>query len=261
LTRVPALVVVALVMAVSGCGTAHHDATLPDIAAAKCTTNVTLAEQPPTPAAIAEIASEERAPLTGVIDHSGHGQPGAQPPIDAKGPTGTALASEIQAAEQVACALRTPEDAARAGYVLSSNYTEGIGTHWTNWGLVDAPFDPTRPSMLLYGPRLGETQLVGFSYWVRTTDPGGPAGFAGSADRWHRHYGMCFDRAMLLEQENVRSPLLCNGTYLNGADMWMLHAWVVPGAANVWGLFAPLNPQLCRRSVADIARCPEVDAS
>ncbi len=245
----------------SGCGATSKPTALPDIQTAKCTTNVTSSEERPPPTAIAKLASEERAPLAGVIDHSGHGTPGLQPPIDAKGPTATALASEIRAAEQAACALRTPESAARAGYVLSSNYTEGIGTHWTNWGLVDAPFDPTRPSMLLYGPRLGETQLVGFSYWVRTTDHAGPDGFAGSADRWHRHYGMCFDRTMMLERENVRSPALCNGTYMNGADMWMLHAWVVPGTANVWGLFAPLNPQLCRRSVADIARCPAVDNS
>ncbi len=199
--------------------------------------------------------------MTGVLAHSGHGDPGAQPPIDATGATGRALADQIRVASEVACRLRTTADATRAGYVLSSNYTEGIGTHWTNWGFVDAPFDPTRPAMLLYGPRLGETQLVGFSYWVRTTDPAGPTGFSGSADHWHRHYGMCFDRMLLLERENVRSAVLCDGTYLNGSDMWMLHAWVVPGAANAWGLFAPLNPQLCRRNVADIARCPDAHSS
>jgi hypothetical protein len=244
----------------SGCSTGDRGAALPDIASAKCPTHVARAEHPSAPSSISTLAREERAPLTGVIEHSGHGQPGPQPAIAVNGSIGAALASEMRAAEQVACALRTPEAARRAGYVLSSSYDEGIGTHWTNWGLVDAPFDPTRPSMLLYGPRLGETQLVGFSYWVRTGDPHGPAGFAGPSDRWHRHYGMCFDGNMVLARENVRSPVLCDGTYLNGGDMWMLHAWVVPGAANVWGLFAPLNPQLCRRAVADIARCPSVDA-
>ena len=204
------------------------------------------------------VAAKEGAPLRGAIEHSGHGEPGFQPPIDVHGATAAALAAQLRAAAQVACELRTPEDAQHAGYTLSAYFTEGIGTHWTNWRLVDAPFDATRPSMLLYGPRLGQTQLIGFSYWVRTSDPAGPAGFAGTADRWHRHYGMCFDRSGLLQREDVRSPGLCPGVYLNGSDMWMLHAWVVPGAANVWGVFAPLNPQLCSRTVADINRCPGV---
>ncbi len=162
----------------------------------------------------------------------------------------------MRTAALIACQFRTTEDAQRAGYVMSANYDQGVGTHWTNWRLIDAPFDPTRPAMLLYGPRLGETRLVGFSYWVRTSHPSGPSGFAGSADHWHRHYGLCFDRSGLLQREDVRSPRLCQGIYLNGEDMWMLHAWVVPGSPNTWGMFAALNPQLCSRAVADIARCP-----
>ena len=134
--------------------------------------------------------------------------------------------------------------------------TQGVGTHWTNWNLVDAPFDPTRPSMLLYAPRLGHTELVGFSYWVRTSAPAGPAGFAGTADAWHRHFGMCFDAHGMLQQEDVRTAAHCNGLWMNGSDMWMLHAWIVPGFPNDWGVFAALNPVLCNRKVADIERCP-----
>ncbi|HEV7524785.1 MAG TPA: hypothetical protein VGP92_07460, partial [Acidimicrobiia bacterium] len=246
---------------VGACGSSTANR-LPDIDALKCgATNGAPAPSPATRAALTRLGAVERAPLRGSVVHSGHGAPGPQSPVDVTGAAGRALVREITAAAQVACRLRTTEDAQRAGYVLSSNFTEGVGTHWTNWGLVDAPFDPIRPSMLLYGPRLGTTQLVGFSYWVRTSSPDGPAGFTGSADHWHRHYGMCFDRAGLLERENLLSAHVCAGTYVNGSDIWMLHAWVVPGAANVWGLFAPLNPQLCRRNVADIARCPGTDGS
>jgi hypothetical protein len=243
----------------TACGRTGTPVALPDIATTGCIATTPLAAQASSLPALRTISAEEDSPLSGVIDHSGHGDPGAQPAIAEKGATETALAAEIRAASQIACRLRTPADAARAGYVLSANYDEGIGTHWTNWRLVDAPFDATRPSMLLYGPRLGETQLVGFSYWVRTSSPTGPDGFAGTADKWHRHFGMCFDSTGMLERENVRSPRLCHGTFVNGTDIWMLHAWVVPGAPNVWGLFAPLNPQLCRRDVADIARCPGVE--
>jgi hypothetical protein len=245
------------VVLVDGCS-ATSGTMLPDIGALRCASTTALLPQPSSVFVLQQIAAKEGAPLRGAIEHSGHGEPGSQPPIDVHGNTEKALARDLRAAAQVACRLRTPDDAERAGYSLSAYFTEGIGTHWTNWRLVDAPFDPSRPSMLLYGPRLGRTQLVGFSYWVRTSDPAGPAGFAGTADHWHRHYGMCFDRTGLLQREDVRSPSLCKGVYLNGSDMWMLHAWVVPGDPNVWGVFAPLDPQLCSRDVADINRCPAV---
>lgn len=243
----------------AGCGSGSRVA-LPDIGALRCGTRTPPTPQAPDVPALTAIAVKERAPLVGVIDHSGHGRAGTQPSIAVRGATKTELAAELRAAALVACQLRNPADAQRAGYTLSSYYTEGIGTHWTNWRLVDAPFDPTHPSMLLYGPRRGTTQLVGFSYWLRTSDPEGPAGFAGPADKWHRHFGMCFDRTGLLLHEDLRSSALCRGIYLNGSDMWMLHAWVVPGAPNVWGTFAPLNPQLCSRLVADVNRCPGMDA-
>lgn len=247
----------AALVVVGGCGSAGNSS-LPDIDALGCASTPVAPPQPSSVAALVQISSREQAPLEGVIPPTGHGAAGAQPPIDAQGATKATLARELRAAAGVACRLRTTEDAERAGYVMSAAFTEGVGTHYTNWGLVDVPFDPTRPAMLLYGPRLGTTQLVGFSYWVRTDDPNGPAGFAGAADHWHRHFGMCFDRSGVLQNEDVRSPRLCRGIYLNGADMWMLHAWVVPGAANEWGVFAPLNPQQCRRSVPDIDRCPSV---
>ena len=255
-----AIALLAALVVVGACGSASSNA-LPDIDTLRCASTQGPTPQPTSVAALVQISSREQAPLHGVIAPSGHGAPRTEPPIAAQGATRTTLARELRAAAQVACQLRTTDDAERAGYIMSANFTEGVGTHFTNWRLIDAPFDPTRPAMLLYGPRLGTTQLVGFSYWVRTDDPNGPAGFAGADDHWHRHYGMCFDRSGLLQDEDVRSPRLCGGVYLNGADMWMLHAWVVPGAANVWGVFAPFNPQQCRRSAPDIDRCPGLAGS
>jgi hypothetical protein len=241
-------------LAAGGCAS---DATaLPKIDSLRCADTVAAPAAPSSLPALAGLGTEERRALHGTLIHAGHGHGGPDPPIREHGATETALARQIQAAAQIACEFRSPDDAVRAGYRLSSVFDQGVGTHWTNWRLIDAPFDPTRPSMLLYAPRLGTTQLVGFSYWVRTSEPTGPVGFAGNADHWHRHYGLCFDETGLLQRENVRRPALCRGVYLNGEDMWMLHAWVVPGTANVWGLFADLNPQLCNRNVADIERCP-----
>jgi hypothetical protein len=253
--------VFALLLAVSlldGCRTTHGVA-LPDIAALRCESTLAATPQRPDIGALRRLATKEQAPLVGAIDHSAHGNAGPLPPIDVHGATESDLALALRAAARIACQLRTPDDAERAGYALSSYFTEGIGSHWTNWRFVDAPFDPARPSMLLFGPRLGTIQLVGFSYWVRSPDPAGPDGFSGPADKWHRHFGMCFDRTGLLLREELRAPALCKGIYLNGSDIWMLHAWIVPGAANVWGVFAPLNPQLCSRAVADIVRCPGME--
>ena len=233
---------------------------LPDVDSMRCGSTTAPAPQPSSLPALAAISAEERAALHGAIVPSGHGRAGPEPPIAVRGATRSTLATELRAAAAVACRLLTTADAARAGYVRSANFTQGVGTHWTNWDLVDAPFDPTRPSMLLYAPHLGATRLIGFSYWVRTSNPAGPDGFAGTEDQWHRHYGMCFDRAGLLDREDVRAPALCGlgEWYVNGQDMWMLHTWIVPGSANVWGTFAGLNPQLCSRTVPDIARCPGI---
>jgi hypothetical protein len=250
--------VIAMTIVLVGACSSGKSNTLPDVAALRCPFAPAPVSKPSSLPVLAQLGSRENTPLHGALVASGHGHAGADPPIDLRGTTERTLGTQLRAAALVACQLRTTDDAQRAGYVRSANYDQGIGTHWTNWRLVDAPFDPTRPAMLLYGPRLGETQLVGFSYWVRTRDPSGPTGFAGSADHWHRHYGLCFDRSGLLQREDVRSPQLCGGIYLNGNDIWMLHAWVVPGFPNVWGVFAALNPQLCSRFVADIARCPSV---
>jgi hypothetical protein len=246
------------VFVAASCGSSSA-ARLPDIDALKCPPQRATAAVTSSLDALAPLAAKEQAPIRGRIVHAGHGRAGVEPPVDVASADRSALARELRAAADVACRLRTTEDARRAGYTISAYFTEGIGSHWTNWRLVDAPFDPTHPSMLLYGPRLGETRLVGFSYWVRSGEPGGPSGFAGGADHWHRHFGLCFDTSGLLQRENVTARADCAGRWLNGSDMWMLHAWIVPGDANVWGVFAALNPVLCRRNVPDISRCPGLD--
>jgi hypothetical protein len=207
--------------------------------------------QPSSLPALQDLAAQEQAPIVGRVVTTGHGAGGPQPTFRAD----LSLNVQLSAARLAACSLRTSDDAQRAGYVLSSAYTEGVGTHWTNWSRVDAPFDPATPSMLLYAPRHGVDELVGFSYWVRSRTE--PVGFDGEADHWHRHYGLCFDTRGVVQTEGVATAKQCDGTWLNGGDLWMLHAWVAPGYPNAWGTFAPMNPSLCRKNVPDVLRCPE----
>jgi hypothetical protein len=45
--------------------------------------------------------------------------------------------------------------------------------------------------------------------------------------------------------ENLPDASQCpNGVYLDGRNLWMLHAWVVPGVENPWGTFATVNPEV-----------------
>jgi hypothetical protein len=156
-------------------------------------------------------------------------------------------------AVSVARSLATPERAAAAGYVQASLFLRGVGTHWIKWSLVGRPFNVTKPSMLLFDWRVGHPQqLVGFSYWVASNEA--PAGFEGRNDRWHRHSGLCFTSTGWLSSEDV-SNLGCKGHWLDGQDLWMLHAWVVPGFPNLWGQFAPINPMLCPTAGPDILLC------
>ena len=85
-----------------------------------------------------------------------------------------------------------------------------------------------------------------------------PAGFAGGNDVWHRHTNLCIVNGWV-DREGVSSADHCAGALLAGSDLWMLHAWVVPGFANRWGDFATLHPALCPGPDGrpDIARCPE----
>ena len=202
-------------------------------------------------AALAHLAS-----LSGPID------PAQPEPHAATFTTGLSPAdqatfdAQLTAARQAAARFRTTADATDAGYVQSATQIPGVGTHWVNWELVDRPFDPARPAMLLFDQSpLHETRLAGFSYWVRSTDP--PEGFAGPNDVWHRHSGLCFVNGWNV-RENVPSKDQCEGQWLNGSDLWMLHVWIAPDAPNSDGLFAPRNTALCPpdwAQVPDVVKC------
>jgi hypothetical protein len=153
------------------------------------------------------------------------------------------LAQQLADARSAAIRLMRLPHLERAGYYLGSYFVPGVGGHYIDWHLVGARFDPTRPAMLLIDDTPGHVpRLAGFSYWVRSATP--PAGFAGDTDQWHRHFGLCFAGG-ILAREGVPTAAQCAGTWMNGSDLWMLHAWVVPGYENTAGVFAPRNLDLC----------------
>lgn len=192
----------------------------------------------------------------GKLGHSGAGHdvfgPVEERPLSAD--ESDSFQEQWRAAVVASSTLATPEQARKAGYQQAAPFNEGVGTHWVKWSLVGRPFDPASPAMLLFDGIHGRPiRLVGFSYWVESTRE--PAGFAGPNDRWHRHSGLCFTRNGWLADQEVPNSAACSGFWLSGRNLWMLHAWVVPGLPNIWGRFAPSNPYLCSRSTKDIYPC------
>lgn len=222
-----------------------------------------LSARMPQDEAIALLGLAARPPLSGASGsqhhHGGnHGQGFEEPPA----PRPLSDAESARFEEEWAQALAAAESLSTMGQALSAGYTQasteapGIGSHWVKWSLVDQPFDPAKPSMvLLKQMRHGEDpELVGFSYLVASPDE--PEGFAGPNDVWHQHHGMCFIDGWL-RGEDVEARGDCADTWVDGSDLWMLHAWVSSPWSNRWGLFADMNPALCGRKplTPDIVQC------
>lgn len=157
------------------------------------------------------------------------------------------LDAQLAIAYQVALKYPTPAEAEADGYVQASDRVNGVGAHWVKWSLVDRPFDPATPSMLLFEEiKYGEgPALVGLSYWAMSEDV--PEGFAGDSDEWHGHTGLCFENGWLTI-EDLPERNQCPGDWVNGSDLWMLHVWVLPEMQSRYGTFSAVNPKLCERS-------------
>jgi hypothetical protein len=187
--------------------------------------------------------------------HDGHEHPGPQTTVELRPSDMSRLNAQWQGARAAVPGLDTVEEATSAGYTRAAVQVPGIGTHWVNWTLIDAPFDPARPAMLLFDERRSTPILVGFSYWIHSAAE--PQGFAGGNDVWHRHTNLCVVNGWV-DREHAESPAACAGRTLAGSDLWMLHAWVVSGCENRWGNFAVHHPALCPQPAGtpDILRCP-----
>ena len=114
--------------------------------------------------------------------------------------------------------------------------------------LADAASIPrTRRSCCTTGTS-PDSKIVGLSYLVYHPD-GPPPGFAGPNDHWHQHNangGLCLKGGVVVGgEESTRQQCAAMGgrkTLLT--DVWMVHAWVVPGFECGWGVFSGECPEL-----------------
>lgn len=195
--------------------------------------------------AIAELARSQSDPVphdeAHSHDHDESGHMAEMSPEDA-----ARLEEQLAVARASVSRFDTLEKAEAAGYIKASGESDGAGAHWVKWSLVGEPFDIENPSMLLFDELVWgeEPELIAYSYWVGSE--GEPEGFAGHEDAWHRHLGVCFINGWIKDENLLREE--CAGDWVNGTTMWMLHAWVVPGLENEYGVFHTVNPFLCERA-------------
>ncbi len=160
------------------------------------------------------------------------------------------LAEQMAAARTVIDKYPTVKDAEAALYKRSTVFVPCIGAHYTNTSLV-VRFDPTAPSELLFDGTDPDAEIIGLSYLVLDTT-GAPEGFAGENDIWHQHNangGLCLDPNLEVIGGEDMSDEECTarGGSKSGdlmENIWMMHAWVVPGWECSWGVFAGECPEL-----------------
>jgi hypothetical protein len=192
---------------------------------------------------------------------------------------------QLARARAAAIHYASARSARRDGYVLASYFVPGFGVHWIDWSLVTKPFDPGHPAMLLYDGEGPDARLLGLSYYTATAGTTAPTGFAGTNDRWHRHFGDCYAGGFVVgenvgtldacakrcearalgvirapvgtPQENDEIDRFLRGhpeptrlqpfcRLVPGTNLWMLHAWVVAGRPNPDGLFSTMNATVTR---------------
>ena len=266
-----------LALAVAGCGSSAKPSASGSTTTAAPSTTTTVA--PPTQAVVSESAvrvipgsatgtspCEKAAPTPAspgqVAGGSGgtdsiktpaevaaaeHGLRGKVQPAPLTKAEQRALEAQMAAAKNVTRLYPTVKDAEAAGYSMSTPYVPCIGAHYTNISLVKA-FDPQKPSELLYSGTTPDAKILGLSYLVYHTN-GPPPGFAGPNDRWHQHNsngGLCLKGSVVIAgEESTRQQCAAMGgrkTLLT--DIWMVHAWIVPGVACDWGTFSGECPEL-----------------
>ena len=107
------------------------------------------------------------------------------------------------------------------------------------------PRAPVRAVVRRLDPRREDRRL---SYLVYHHD-GPPPGFVGPNDHWHQHNangGLCLGAGGVIGgEETSRAQCAARGGHKTLLiDVWMLHAWVVPGFECSWGVFSGECPEL-----------------
>jgi hypothetical protein len=165
-----------------------------------------------------------------------HGEAGPTTPEQAQ-----VLAQQLDAAKAATEKYRDIDVARRDGFVQVTQFIPGLGLHMARIGLLDRPFDPAEPALLLYMPDgANGMRLAGVAYDLPHTTDTPPEGFAGGSDVWHFHTSLCFllnGTVTIAPDEGACSQL--SGIF-QAETGWLLHAWLF--VENPDGVFVEQNP-------------------
>jgi hypothetical protein len=207
----------------------------------------------PTPSSPGQVGAGEGGGEHADAEAGGHGERGMVKQLPLTQAQHLVLEQQMAQARSVIAAYPTVKDAEAAGYERSTVYVPCIGAHYTNVGLA-IRFDPTHPSELLYDGSTPDAKLVGLSYLVYHHN-GPPDGFAGPNDHWHQHNangGLCMSNStgeVIGGESSSRAECAArDGHKTLLIDIWMMHAWVVPGFECSWGVFSGECPELGGRT-------------
>jgi hypothetical protein len=178
---------------------------------------------------------------------SGHGHSGVSPhEFIRDGATRDLLGQQLTIAREAALRYPTAADAQAAGYHQSTPYVPRIGSHWLKPSALGNGFDPGEPEMLLYDGNGLDARIVGLSYLGLTDPETPPEGFAGPNDLWHQHIGLCLRGSRVIGDVDTTEEQCRERGGRKSAldDLWMTHAWVVPGWESAWGTFSAEQPDL-----------------
>ena len=153
---------------------------------------------------------------------------------------------ELTIARATALRYPTAADAQAAGYTRSTPYVPRIGAHWLKASYLGNGFNPAEPEMLLYDGNGLDAKIVGLSYLGLTNPQTPPEGFAGPNDPWHQHIGLCVQGTRVIgDVDTSEAECQERGGRKSALDnLWMSHAWVVPGWESPWGTFSAEHPDL-----------------
>jgi hypothetical protein len=201
----------------------------------------------PTPASPGEVGTGGGGNANASVIAGEHGARGMVKQVPLRHAQRVQLQQQMAQARAAAAAYPTVASAEAAGYRRSTVYVPCIGAHYTNVGLA-VRFDPRHPSELLYDGSTPDAKIVGLSYLTYHHN-GAPPGFAGSNDHWHQHNangGLCLKGGEVVGgEETTRAECAARGGHKTLLiDIWMLHAWVVPGFECSWGVFSGECPEL-----------------
>lgn len=156
----------------------------------------------------------------------------------------TQVVADLVLAKRYALQFPTAADAMAAGFRMVAPYVRGQGAHYAGPQGVFAPFDPTTPNLLLYGGNGPTAPLVGLS-WLVNSGQTPPAGMPGGNDHWHRHRNVCMRGGIIIAEEvTAKTCGTFGGAIIDISNLWLLHAWIVPGYEYPPDIFRPHAPFL-----------------